>query len=296
MASHLYALALFDVLGFESKFNAIGLLSMAELYERLIETIDHRNRRAEELADAFSSSLENQAVWTAEGDVVVFNRVTGAYASDSLLVWAHALFPEARGISESERRANSTDPHLGWQYFPIPCDRFLEACCEILCRSVEIGLPLRGAVAMGSAILDPKRSIFLGGSIIEAARLERDQRIIGASLCESYLSQTIPGPYALPMTEHVKPVSSAAFSGLVLNWPRHWRITRKDELAATIRRLNDNPKFSAYYENTLLLDELSGFFAEELQTDRYVSTRVFYPQFSSLEVHLSALAVRSNKK
>lgn len=224
---HLYSVALFDILGFEARFAAYGLEAMATKYEQLISSVVRRNQRMSELEKMLG--MEDEATWTAEGDAFVCNRIYGAYASDTILIWAHAPFPEARELSDQERSARASDPAHGWGYLPIPCDRFLEACSDVVCEALELDLPVRGAIAMGRAILDSGRGIFLGQPIIDAARMEKNQNLIGASLCQSYLSQPIPGLYVIPLDCHVKDSTVGDFSGLALNWPRRWRVTRKAE-------------------------------------------------------------------
>lgn len=286
---HLYSVALFDILGFEARFGTCGLEAMAEKYDSLIGSVINRNQHMSELATMLH--MEDEATWTAEGDAFVCNRIYGAYASDTLLIWAHTLFPQARGLSDQERIARSSDPTHGWAYLPIPCDRFLEACGELVCEALELELPVRGAIAKGMAIMDLERGVFLGQPIIDAARMEKDQKLIGASLCGSYLSQVIPGPYAVPLESHVKEGRGGDFSGLVLNWPRHWRITRRTELASFISRLNVDPDHSWVYDNSLELNRISQNFADKMHTDRYVSTRQFYPQFASPKLEMEVRAV-----
>lgn len=281
----LYSVALFDILGFEARFAAFGLEAMAAKYDQLIGSVIRRNRHMSDLATMLN--MEDEARWTAEGDAFVCNRIYGAYASDTILIWAHSLFPEARGLSDQERSERASDPAHGWEYHPIPCDRFLDTCSRVICEALELELPVRGAIAMGRAILDAERGVFLGQPIIDAARMEKNQRLIGASICQSYLSQLIPGPYAIPLECHIKDSSAGDFSGLTLNWPRRWRVTRKTELPPVISRLNTSPNYSAAYENTLELNRRSQVIAREMHTDHYVSTRAFYPQFASPSLEMT---------
>lgn len=285
---HLYSIALFDILGFGSRFAACGLEAMAAKYDRLVDSIVRRNQHVSELAAMLH--MEDEVTWTAEGDAFVCNRIYGVYASDTVLIWAHTLFPKARGLSDQERAARASDPAHGWEFLPIPCDRFLEACSEVVCEALELELPVRGAIAMGKAILDSERGVFLGQPIIDAARMEKNQKLIGASFCGSYLSQVIPGPYAVPLDCHVKDSRRGDFSGLVLNWPRHWRVTRRTELASVICRSNTAPDHSAVYENSLELNRVSQALAQEMHTDHYVSTRMFYPQFASPNLEMKVRA------
>lgn len=290
ITDHWYFVGIFDALGFEAKFARLGLRGMAALYDALITDINALNAHAAEL-DCFLK-LDDEAIWVEGGDAFVFNRVSGAYASDSIVLWAHAHFPEARALSPAERASRATDPAEGWMYHFIPCDRFLDACNHLLCCALEIGLPLRGAVALGPAIIEERRRIFLGQPIIDAARAEKGQRIIGAGFTQSFLEQVIPNRFALPFRKHIKADSSPMLSNYVLDWPRHWHRVRSEELRSTVEALNGDPKFAIYYENTQDLIGASNARAPKRDKLSDRSIRNTYPQFSSSELKLKLRAVR----
>lgn len=285
-----YFIGLFDVLGFEEKFSRLGLSCMAELYNALISDVDAVNAHATELKNLLD--IDDGATWTDEGDAYIFNRVDGAYASDSIVLWAHAHFPEARMLSQEQRESRASDPTDGWMYHLVPCDRFLEACSELLCHSLEVGLPLRGSVAMGPAIIEPERRVFLGKPLIEAARAEKAQRIIGAAFTPSFAAQVIPERFSVPFKQHIKTGSEALLSEYLLDWQRHWRRTRSGDLRNTVSELNKDAKFAAYYENTLSF--IGACEGRALQQDNPSnwSTRGTYPQFSSPDIKLRVRAAR----
>lgn len=285
-----YFIGLFDVLGFEAKFAELGLSRMATLYDALIADVNAMNAHAVELEHFLK--LDDEAVWTADGDAFVFNRVNGAYASDSIVLWAHAHFPEARGLTQTERVMHASDPGEGWKYQFIPCDRFLEACNQLLCHALEIGLAIRGAVSLGPAIIEERRRIFLGKPVIDAARAEKGQRIIGASLTPSFLGQVIPTRFSLPFKKHIKAGSETVLSEHILDWPRHWRRSRSGDLRNAIEALNQDAKFGIYYENTQYLARASEARAPKQDGPEDWSIRATYPQFASPELKLKARAVR----
>lgn len=162
---HDYAIAYFDILGFEAKFKAMGLSTIAEKYRELVQVVDGINEHSSELfGDLFN--FKESVYWTKEGEVVPIVKVFGAYASDSILIWSHAAWPEAREKTDHERAKLAEDPGDGWVYQTVPCDTFLRTCNEIICRGLELGLPLRGALAMGKAILDNSERIFLGAPLM----------------------------------------------------------------------------------------------------------------------------------
>ncbi|QBL80063.1 hypothetical protein EYA82_19900 [Burkholderia pseudomallei] len=69
--------------------------------------------------------------------------------------------------------------------------------------------------------------MYLGQPLIDAARMEHSQRIIGASFTRSFMKQIVPPRYLAPFDKHLKNARDDLFQGSVLDWPRHWRATRK---------------------------------------------------------------------
>src|SRR5450759_4428555 len=116
--------ALFDILGFEQKLASIGLAEMLARYEALIDIVNYRK---EQIKLVFDERGYNEApYWSKEGDVSIFNKTHGAYASDSILLWSESAWPAARGRSLEECKKLDTDIANGWAYLPIPCDNFLD--------------------------------------------------------------------------------------------------------------------------------------------------------------------------
>lgn len=286
-----YALAFFDILGFEAKFESIGLEAMEEKYRSLIRVVNESNRHMENLFGPLN--FQESVYWTDEGDVVPAVKVFGAYASDSILVWSNAAWPDARGKSLNERDSLAADPALGWAYQTVPCDTFLGVCNEIICAGLEIGLPIRGSLAMGAAILDSAEKIFIGSPLIEAARLEKGQKFIGASCCPSFMSQIVPKRFLLPFSLHLKDGYSDRFGGAVLDWPRHWSKTRRSNIRDVVLSLkNDAGKASEYYDVTLAMIEASESQRHNFESVADVSIRSVYPAYSSPNLQASARAVR----
>lgn len=285
-----YLVGYFDVLGFEDRFSKFGLNEIARKYDELIDIVNSRNAKMAEMFE--HADFHESAYWSAEAEVCIFNRITGAYASDSILIWANSAYPEARGMTDSERIALAKDPASGWQYHPIPCDNFVNSCNELVCHSLEVELPLRGAVSMGLAILDENRRVFLGAPLIEAARLEHAQTILGVGLCPSFLQQTIPKRFLVPFDGHLKDGCDAWYGGFILDWPRHWRNTRATDPRAAVRRLNQDPKVAAYYENTLRFLDQSDDLAGQYESPEETSIRKVYAEYSHEELQASVRPVR----
>lgn len=290
-----FSLCFFDVLGFETRFSDLGLGGMLQKYVALIGLVDARN---EHMGRVFGEmGFKESAYWLSDGDAFVVSRLHGAYASDSLLVWTHTDFPEARypaavDLAPAERERLASEPAEGWLYHPIPCDNLLDICNEMICHSLEIGLPLRGALALGEAVLHAKRGVYLGQPLIDAARMEHSQRIIGASFTRSFMNQIIPERYLVPFEAHLKEVRDGLFQGNVLDWPRHWRATRKTDVREVVRALNTLPSTTAYYDNTLRMVDASEARADMFKRPEEMLLGNAYPQFSTQELALRACAVR----
>jgi hypothetical protein len=195
-------------------------------------------------------------------------------------------------LTPAEHQNHASEPSNGWQYHPIPCDNLLDVCREMICHSLEIGLPLRGALALGEAVLHRERGVYLGQPLIDAARMEHTQRIIGASFTRSFMDQIVPQRYLVPFDAHLKDVRDGLFQGNVLDWPRHWRATRKTEVREVIRALNAVPPATAYYDNTLRMVDASDAQATMFDGSEDTRIRSVYPQFSAPELSLRARAVR----
>lgn len=289
-AKHTYNIALFDVLGFSDLLKSEGLDSIVQRYGQLTGEVQRQNAAYEEY---YGVGFDTSAYWTAEGDIVTPQPCEAAYASDSFVVWSHAYFPAARPLSQNERSAFAQDPKSGWKYSPVPCDQFLTMCCELMCKSVECGLPLRGAIAMGQAVMDRNSGCYLGEPIVEAALLEKAQAALGLSLCSSFMQQHVPARFTRVYDRHIKSGAHPSWSGRALAWDKHWRRTRRNDCRLSIERLAKGSGAAFhYYSNTLRMIDSS------MQDDQLqpCGVRGEYPQFSGHEVAVDVLAVRDARR
>jgi hypothetical protein len=197
----LWMIAVLDVLGFERTYRRVGPQRMRAAYERLIQA-------ARAVTDP---SLEMGMHSVSEGVVpTLFEFDVGfAYFSDTLLLWAP--------LSE------------------MLVAPFLARCSDVFLEALSLGIPLRGAVAVGEAVLNQKEGVFLGTPLIDAARLEHAQDWLGIALtasCASVLSwvdSSLVLPYTAPYKQGTK---HSLHSGLVLDWPRRARKRNMNVLAA----------------------------------------------------------------
>lgn len=245
-----YVVGLFDVLGFKSKFETLGLADITARYAALIDIVVKADERRAELSHFFPDQKEGP-YWCRDGEIVIHIHVHAAYASDTFLVWSHYTWTDLHTKSDEELQVLSGDPRHDWLFHPVPCDAFLDTCNEFICRSLQVGLPVRGALAVGDAVLDKARNIFLGQPIIDAHALEVGQRFIGAGMCTSFMDQTIPERYRLAFNRQQKSSSTREASGFVLDWPRHWRQTRSWDVRPLINAMNKGDEFAEYYQHTL---------------------------------------------
>ncbi|MGH9420443.1 MAG: hypothetical protein ACRD3J_10740 [Thermoanaerobaculia bacterium] len=221
-----YAFAMFDVLGFSAWVKCAGLQRVLDAYHLLIQDAVVLPQKRGSLS----------AVQTAEGMLLTVGLAPSfAYFSDTILLWC-PLTPTA--VSD-----------------------FVERCSDLICKALQLGIPLRGALTLGDAVLDGEIGFFIGEPLIEAANLERGQNWVGLTLGNSavwtaFLAQLHPTTvieYPPPM----KPNLAEYASPIVLDWPRRWR-DKYDECPSTrLRSLNVDPRFSVYWENTITFAEHS---------------------------------------
>jgi hypothetical protein len=200
---HGYAFALFDVLGFEKKIGSpgrpglIGLHAVEALYRELAKVITVQNRSVKpwhEFMRAANGSPSGTPIGTGDGDFFVPSDVFGMYVSDSFAYWADRNYPLSAYTITMRTSDDEEHPGFEWNKHPIPPDSFLELCNEAICRSVELGLPLRGAISCGQAAIRPREGIFLGEPIVEAARMESAQDFIGVSFGKTYAESGLIEP------------------------------------------------------------------------------------------------------
>jgi hypothetical protein len=151
---------------------------------------------------------------------------------------------------------------------------FYEWCTHIFIEAIKRGIPLRGAISRGQAIMDDDKKIYLGEPIVEAAKLEHMQSWLGVTLGLSCrMIQPTEVFCLLPYNQHLKTeiikspnnievmaegkVRNMAVgwggiaSNFVLDWPRIWRNQENADSVEAISKLNTDSKFSIYYDNTV---------------------------------------------
>lgn len=270
----LYSIALFDILGFSNFVQNNGTNIVLELYNKLVDLI-HRMESNYTGGAAFSDSVvpvpvshdwkSNQLVAEANGYIQV------CHFSDTFLIYTNYLFekkpwwlrdsyyePYPLLIGEANTEYNS----LIYEEHPLYIS-FLQICMEFFCEAIRSGIPLRGCISTGMAIMDKHQSIFFGTPLVEAARGEPAQNAIGIAFGRSFKNyHPVYNRYFIPYLEHIKPNDRKAefLSPMMLDWPRFWRNHYSaEDLTITdyINKMNTNPDFSSYYDNAIQFADYS---------------------------------------
>lgn len=212
-----------DVLGFSRLVERVGLDCLYEKYKQLVKAADDQ-----QVDGLFFSSRCGHPFFG-------YQQMQSTYFSDTIIFWC------SYNIHHLEVMANSLK--------------------EVICRSIEIGLPLRGAISVGKAKLEPSQRIFIGEPIAKAVNAEKAQKWIGITLSNSFRKEPYCGGFKadcfLPYEKHLKPEGLSEVTPLVVDFPRQWRKTRSDSLVDAIQRLNTDTDFREYYVNTLSFVEYS---------------------------------------
>lgn len=217
-----YILALFDVLGFAKHLETLGLARIHDLYKSLIGIA---------LKPYVAENQWTRVIVRLSGNLyapgIFWLPIRYTYFSDSILLWV--------------------------PYKPEFLQPFLDRVLNMFCAALRLGLPLRGAVAVGTAILHRKSNTFLGDPLVEAARLHDAQVWIGAACGVSFCSKGMRfAPYQVMLYEAPVKESKHAklLSGLVLDWPRRWRELNGVSASEAVSRLRSSG-FEVYYDTTL---------------------------------------------
>lgn len=221
-----YLFALFDVLGFEALHSEIGTTRLYQTYKELIDKVTSKDSFS-----TFQTFNEPTVAWTMMGSMPLRHH----YFSDTIILWTPFL-PE----------------------FISP---FCARCSDIICESILMGLPLRGAISTGNAILNKDKGVFLGSPIIEAARVESQQNWIGVSFCPSatdphFQLSLHPDLLIQNYTEHYKSTNgfNRYASLMTLDWAKRAREKKiDDKIIEKLRNLKNNAPIDKqyYYEQTL---------------------------------------------
>jgi hypothetical protein len=222
-----YLLAVFDVLGFSALVQEKGLSEITNLYARLITEAVTKDAMRTYTIVRFSK--------TQTGSVIGVLPVRHAHFSDTIFLWVPLV-----------------------QHFIAP---FMARCADMVSEALRMGLPLRGALAAGPAVMHSGTGTYVGAPIVEAARLEQAQDWLGVSLGASMLADDISRefdpnlvlPYAVPFKRGKVRVSA----NLALDWPRRFRARYGTDPIDAVRAVDRSPLHHLYYDNAVKFAEFS---------------------------------------
>ncbi|MCK9436934.1 MAG: hypothetical protein M0Q12_06995 [Synergistaceae bacterium] len=217
-----YLLCLMDVLGFENLFSKYGLQDIYHKYGQII-------------LSAQKEKITGLRFFGQNGASFFNYKFDFAYFSDTIILWGQYDLQNLDFISNS-----------------------LE---EMICCSIEIGLPLRGAISVGEHIIEKNSGIYLGQPIISAARAERSQEWIGITFSKEFsqkpLCNDLNSINVLQYEKHIKDNCKDKVVPFVIDYPRHWKRTRQNSIENAIQALNTDSEHSTYYQNTIDFVEFS---------------------------------------
>lgn len=224
LEQQLYFVALFDVLGFSALVAEKGTKALLGTYQDLINMTVLNTR--------YSGFGRIKTGKNNDGLGGFYAPVSYTYFSDTIMLWTSARFT-----------------------YVSP---FLTKCADLVCESLKIGMPLRGSVCFGEAVMNKTANTFIGTAIVEASAIEKNQKWIGATLGSGFmlndvkeaLSETLIVPL---FCEHFKPEMNLTFPYLTLDWVSRWRARRNPDLISTLEKLRKKApeKNKAYYDNTI---------------------------------------------
>ncbi len=292
----LYSIAFFDILGFSNFVENNGSQVILDLYNNLLDIIhkqqsmtDGRASEAGQVVPAPASPdwKYNHLIAHANGFVRV------CHFSDTFIIYVNYMFAK-QGFW---LRNTKYEPHplllgeKGTLFNRLICTEhpvylsFLQTCMEFFCQAIAAGIPLRGCISTGMALMNQDKSIYFGRPLIEAARGEPAQNSIGVAYGRSFGNyHPVYNDYFIPYLDHIKENDPRAsfLSPMALDWSRFWRRASnyKDlSLKECINKMNVNPAFSAYYDNAIRFAEFSEKhenWADEINYEGLDDIRVYY--------------------
>ena len=134
-----WMVALFDVLGFSARLRSSGLEIVHRDYQTLVERVV--TKEPLRCIGAMKSPGETgrvPAIYSAD--------VRYTYFSDTILLWMPLV--------------------------PLFVGPFTQRCADLVCEALRMGIPLRGALSLGEAVMHKKTGTYIGEPLVEAARLE----------------------------------------------------------------------------------------------------------------------------
>ncbi|MFZ2406176.1 MAG: hypothetical protein WAW41_13640 [Methylobacter sp.] len=212
--------ALFDVLGFEDRIGRFSFDEVHGQYKELLSIATNKGSHA--FFDARPAGAGTMVPFFG------FINIEQDYFSDTILLWS--------------------------PFSPSTFRPFLHVCSSFMCETLHAELPIRGALALGTAIMDKSTRTYIGPPLVEAARAEKAQQWIGLSFGPSFASRRdvqFSADLVRPYTKHRKPGYGGLLPGLVVDWPRAWRKEYRGSAVPILERLSRSGRVPEYYRCTI---------------------------------------------
>ena len=270
----LYSIALFDILGFSNYVGSNGTQVILELYNRLLDLIEQQKSTPEGGASLAGSvvPVPISPDWKNNALIADANGfVRACHFSDTFIIYVnYQLSKQGWWLRDTKYEPNPLlIGEADTQYCPVFFEShaiylsYLQTCMEFFCQGILAGIPLRGCLSTGMALMDQEKSIYFGTPLVEAARGESAQDAMGIAFGRSFSNyHPVYHDYFIPYLGHMKQDQNKTkfLSPMVLDWPRYWRHSstfNQYSLVDCIKKMNTNPAFSKYYDNAIKFAEFS---------------------------------------
>ncbi len=269
----LYSIALFDILGFSNIVEENGTDVILILYNKLLDII-YKQQSSPEGESSITGVVpvpisndwkQNQLIAQGNGFVNVI------HFSDTFIIYVnYQLQAPSYWLRDSKfEKYPLLIGEIGTPYLPVFFEKhniycsFLQTCMEFFCEAIISGIPLRGCISTGLATMDKYNSIYIGKSLVEAAKGETAQNSLGIAFGKSFNNyHPVYNDYFIPYLGHIKENfgNSKFLSPMTLDWARYWRNHyefKKFNLKDSIMKMNTNKSFSKYYDNAIKFADFS---------------------------------------
>lgn len=289
-----YSIALFDILGFSNYVENHGNKVILELYETLLDLIHKQESTSHDNANLAGSIVPIRISddWKKIGYAANANGfINVCHFSDTFLLYVNYHLCK-QGFWLADYRE---EPYplllgeIGTLHYPVVYERhpiylsFLQTCMEFFCQAIVAGIPLRGCIGTGLAIMNKEKSIYLGAPLVEAARGEAAQTALGIAFGKSFNnSHPVYNDYFIPYLAQIKSEKAKYLSPMMLDWPRYWRKSlefKNYSLEDCINKMNIDSNFSSYYDNAISFFEFSAKhenWSQELRRDGIKDIKDYY--------------------
>lgn len=267
-----YSIALFDILGFSNYVESHGNEVVLELYEKLLDLIQKQDSIFPDNIE-FAGSIVPIRIsddWKQIGYAANANGfINVCHFSDTFLIYVnyHLHKPGFWLADTREEPYPLLLGEVGTFHYPIIYEKhpiylsFLQTCMEFFCQAIVAGIPLRGCIGTGLAIMNQEKSIYLGAPLVEVARGETAQNALGIAFGKSFNnSHPVYNDYFIPYLDHIKSEKAKYLSPMMLDWARYWRKSpnfKNYSLENCINKMNTDSNFSSYYDNAIKFFDFS---------------------------------------